>query len=222
MRNSPNKSPQEAGNFTEGQWKACRDILWDQAAEAADIHDGLQLRANGMYERIQGKDFSRLNLHEQGLRANEESEYWAMSRRLSEFSAREENLLAILERIDSGEATVEEVIPFLPPASDEEQERLSKRRQAMRREKEKLGVSTSVIESELFIAGLGLVSVTDPRRIASGRNRQRLVSANGVSTNEASGVFFDVTADTHGGKSRGHGKSGKAYVGKSGRRIRKY
>lgn len=62
---------------------------------------------------------------------------------------------------------------------------------------------------------------TDPRRIASGRNRTKLVSSAGINAMFAESAFYDATADTHGGKSRRPGKNDKYYVAASGRRIRK-
>lgn len=208
--------------FSADEWQLYTNILWDHADEASSVCVGLQSRLEEFYDELHSQGAARLNLHQQELHAEQVEKYWEMQRQLMDMKAREERLLTLLERIDEGTATPNQVLAVLPQSSSQEEQKQSKRKQAIQKEQERLGTDQREINWALFMTGVGMISVTDPRRIASGRNRTRLVSADGVSIYAAEGLFYEATADTHGGKVRNNGKSGSGYIGKSGRKIRKY
>jgi hypothetical protein len=205
-------------------------LLWEKAEQVGELRTSLQAQLDSIYAEIEAKRATQLNLHEQELLVQQEAEYWKLHRQLQEIIGVEEAILQLLERIEEGSATEVEVLAALPvgaKSQTEEEKKESKRRQAIEREKR---FTPELTYHYLGEAGLLYLfsdypslryrhtPETDPRRIASGRNRSRVSSGNGVSESD----FYAATADTHGGKSRRPSKAGGAYVGKNGKRIRKY
>jgi hypothetical protein len=205
-------------------------LLWEKAEQVGELRTTLQKQLEVMYAEIEAKKAAHPNLHELELLAQQESEYWNLYRQLQEMNGVEETILKILERIEEGSATEEEILATLPTyakAPTEEEKKESKRKQAIARQERFTPETTCTYLGEAGLLylfggypsfGYRQTSTTDPRRIASGRNRRRVSSGNGVSETD----FYEATADTHGGKSRRPGKSGGAYVGKNGKKIRKY
>lgn len=224
MKHGNENSPRSLQTFTPGQWQRCQASLWGEAARISADSLAVQKRIDELYAQIQSVSFDSLNLHERDIRVRQEDQYWDLQARKEQLCRDENEILSALEAIETSNARVEEVLSLLPQqdCNNPGSRGLSKRRLAIKREQMKLGETSTLIGDELGIAGSGLIiGATDPRRISSGNNRRRLVSGAGVPMDEAEGMFYDVTADTHGGKTRASGKTGGSYVGKSGRRIRK-
>jgi hypothetical protein len=153
----------------------------------------------------------------------------------------EDHLLEVTQTLQDGTITEQEVFNTLPVTFTEtpQQVTVSKRRRAIAEQQARESrVRARDREQNKFIdpiftkndwALFGDLSPvqpltptgTDPRRIASGRHQTRLNAGPGLSSVEAESAFMQVTADTHGGKTRNYGKNGTKYVGKSGRTIRK-
>lgn len=197
-------------------------MLWDTASRISELKADLQNKLDDMYAGLSSADLASLNLHQQELRAHQEVQYWKLHRQLQELCAGEEALASLLEGLETGTVAKDDLLPFLPTEEPSESKKLSKKRQAMAKA-ERFTTEPLDIFGELALGGIGVVlgPRTDPRRITTGRNAQKLVSASGIPSHEAEYAFLDATADTHGGKVRQKGKTPGAYVGKSGKRIRK-
>lgn len=223
-------SPPVPNEFSDEQWQSSQCYLWDQAFQASEIKDSLQSEANELFSILTARPATPPGMTERAERANNESRFRDIDTQIQQLSEREFQLLSTLERLDAGVATVEEVLRFMPADEPEEQEKLSKKREAMLRQKAGYERSAAQSSCSAFLLGhLGygfedaqeLRAVTDPRRIASGRNAAKLVSANGIDPYFAGEAFIYATADTHGGKVRRPSKNGNRYVSASGKRIRK-
>jgi hypothetical protein len=214
-----------------------QSLLWEKVEEISEIRADLQAQLERMFAEIQAKRASRLNLHEQDLVIEQETEYWKLNEQLLEIVAVEERIFKLLEGLEDGTVAEDKILPFLPEKTSEavKEQQLSKRRRAIAKQqaKEKKFNSAGTYSflgdvgllylfngnSSLGGAGLSVGPSSDPRRISSGRKRGRVVTSSGQGVTELD--FFNATADTHGGKTRSTGKSGTSYIGKHGRRIRK-
>lgn len=143
-----------------------------------------------------------------------------------------------IEKFEAGDIDEEALagqLDSLDPADESEEEpigALSKRKLAIRNANielaRRMGIDVDSWEFRFKFGKNGTRVVnddpelrTDPRRIASGRSASRLIAKGALTSLDAESSFMNATADTHGGKTRRHGKNGKFYTGKSGRRIRK-
>jgi hypothetical protein len=225
-----NAQPDEPIEFTAEQWADSTAYLWDQAFQASELRSAIEPRVDELYEALSRPIISGLSAKERQARAEAEEHYWDTYGQMQALKEREATLFTTLERVESGEATAEEIIALLPQEEPDEQgeEAQSKRRQAIERQ-QKANRSQLELDCSAFLLGIlttgpGSMPIagTDPRRIASGRNRTKLVAGRGINIYEAEGAFIEATADTHGGKSRRPGKNGQYYIGASGRRVRKH
>jgi hypothetical protein len=219
----------ESFSLTPEQSDEYEALLWEKAEQVGELRISIQAQVEVMYAEIEAKRDANPNLHEQELLSKEEGEYWVLYQQLQEIIGVEKVILQLLEQIEEGSASKEEILSSLPsdvetPSDEEIKE--SKRKQAVAREKRFTPETTYTYLGEaglLYLFGgnsfrHSRTQATDPRRIASGRNKKKVTSGNGMSEFD----FYEATADTHGGKTRHIGKLGKAYVGKNGKRIRKY
>lgn len=200
--------------------------LWEEAFRASEISDDAQVHLNGLYEEISA--LRRSSSYMDKTKADElENDYWSNHEKLQDLKELEKYLLEVLAGFEKGELTREELAKLLP--SDQEEATISKRRQAIQRAHVN-NSARSLTAMELFMYGFGYSGYndtqapagTDPRRVATGRNLARLVAkGTGISALDAPSRFFEVTADTHGGKSRRPSKGATHYVSTSGKRIRK-
>ena len=204
--------------LTESQQAVYTDMLWERIGQIDEARATTASVLENLYTAVQSGRRRQLNLKAQHELEAQEEEYWYLHAQHLQVVQEEEAITGLLERIEEGAASLEEVLAFVPEAGETEEVEptLSKKKQAIAREQERFG-STQVLD--INIVG-GVVAASDPRRISSGRNRKRVVASD-LSSYDAQDVFYSVTADTHGGKSRKPGKAPKAYVGKSGKRIRK-
>jgi hypothetical protein len=126
----------------------------------------------------------------------------------------------MLTRIEDGTATVAEVAALLRPDEESEDPEPKERPRSQPKTPQVPGSGYSDFLSmgQAAIVRGGALT-TDPRVVASGRNRRRLSTP--TTASDAEEAFFHVTADTHGGKTRKRGKDGKQFVSKGGKRIRK-
>lgn len=216
--------------------------LWSFAEDLSSLCDGMQVENNVLYEELRHAPKNCLGFTERARQEKNEYRYWAISQALADLRVLEEKVLNGAASLENGDMTAEEAMRLLPFETDiearDEPPRLSKRRQAMHDQQErarKLQEGGNEFIDPWYSRGSTLGEyltgevtrldgdrlTTDPRRLATGRNRTRLNASGAVDSMSAEAAFFEVTADTHGGKSRSPGKNGKYYVGKGGRRIRK-
>jgi hypothetical protein len=225
-----NFEPIDQSIITPEQSEEFSSLLWEKLEEIGDIRTALSLQLEEMYAEVEAKQASRPNLHDQKLIAELETEYWKLYGQLQEILKVEEVIFVQLEKLENGTITSEEISTYLPAEESSAEMKLSKRRQAIAKQKAKEEKFKSG-QTYSFLGEVGLLYLfsghptgpsptTDPRRISSGNNRRRVTSSSGQGVSAID--FYGATADTHGGKTRSFGKSGKDYVGKSGRRIRKY
>jgi hypothetical protein len=220
------ESPQ-IPEFSAADWQACSEMLWDQAYQTAEENESLKAQSEKAFGEVSILRESR-NLFDQEKASNKESTYWELVGRLNNSKEHETKLLETLERIEEGTATEEEVLPLLPAEEDQPEEKLSKRKQAILREQDRLqrlGVLPRIEYLGVFDSEIGqdknVLAPTDVRRVASGHNRKRLAPSDRVYASDAEGRFIEATQDTHGGKARRPGKNPRYFVKSDGRKIRK-
>lgn len=195
--------------------KQYKDLLWQRADDLSEIREPLVEHQMQLYEEVEEMQTQNLNLYEQDLLAKKERAYWRVIGKLQDIANKEDQIEETLQGLEEGTISEERLMEIVPSPEDEE-EQLSKRKQKILEERErlvKLGHDPSEIEWDLY-AEFG----SDPTRLATGRNRRRIKGSFHPAT--AAGEFFFQTTDTHGGKVK-HGKMGNFYTTRSGKRIRK-
>lgn len=232
-------NPSHETNVTEialpqNEWDvlSCEDIFWRHIANAEGMSNELQAQCDELFVELQAMPNRTSDAH-----FAKETFYWALSAKQKYFQDKATQWVDALQDISDGKLTEDKAFELLPqPLADEPVERLSKRDQAIIEQRKKMilaqGIKPATPEFDAlmrygraYVAG-GWVELplpdeltTDPRRIASGRHATKI--AGRFDSEVAQEEFVYRTADTHGGKSRNHGKNHKKYIGKSGRSIRK-
>ena len=194
--------------FSDEQWRACQDAIWHDLEVTNEYGNQLQARVDTECdETLHKRPYHMLTDSQKA----EIDSYWETMRQLSASRDRENALLGLLEGIEEGTAVPADVMPFLPQAEEDQTPAST--------------YHSAEVEESWFGVMDVVIPATDPTRISSGRNRKMLKTVGGmaISTHEAEGLFYEQTADTHGGKVRRPGKNGKYYKkSASGKRIRKY
>ncbi len=145
-----------------------------------------------------------------------ETDYWRVTDKVQSLEEKIKEITDTLDKFETGDAN-ENDLKALLPQEEIEPEKISKRKQAIAREEERLqrlGIDLREIAFERHIANFG----ADGYRFTTGKHQKR-VSGN-MDTYSAEGVFYNRTIDTHGGKAD-YGKRGNFYTSSSGKRIRK-
>jgi len=195
--------------------KELEQRLWAKAEELSEIRRGLAERMKELYAKINGGDVGGIGLQAEQLRANLENEYWRLDAKVNDIKELEAKIEVMLEGLDLGEANSEEIGNFLAePEHEQEGEKLSRYKQRILEEKQRLGIDPREIRADMYDE-FG----SEKMHLTTGRNAGHRVKGTFNST-DAEKEFFSRTADTHGGKVE-HGKKGDTYISKSGKRIRK-
>jgi|GEM_PF-3152644 len=145
-----------------------------------------------------------------------EENYWRVAEKVQDLEERINGMVDAIDRFENGEIPEEDLEEFLPQ-EEAEPEKISKRKQAIAREEErlkKLGIDPREVEFDIHVMGFG----ADPYRFSTGKHQKRV--GGNMDLGGATVAFFDSTVDTHGGKVS-YGKRGNFYKSKSGKRIRK-
>lgn len=193
-------------------------LLWQRIDELTDLRTPLESHLGGLYDEIEKMRTRRLNLAEEEVMVQKETEYWRIQGQIQQLSSDEERVLQLLADLEAGTIDPQVLQEFLPPPA-EEKENLSKRKRRILEEKKRLGLDIS--EANWYAHYLDVLprEIAAPTtRLTTGRNRKGIKGQ--FDSYTAVGEFFDQTADTHGGKVP-HGKNGKTYTTREGKRIRK-
>ena len=194
------REPQLSVALSPADWEGCQIALWELAFTAEEELGELEKQVDAAYE-----------LHGQKKSIENENNYWDLFKRLNELKNQEADLLRVIEKVEEGTATEEDVLPFFPqdPAEDDEP-LLSKKKRAMLVEAERRG-DQSDLQLRLASLGIDTLMVTgngsETTRLTTGR-RQTKVRMN-LTAFAAENEFSYRTADTHGGKMRGTSNKGK-------------
>ncbi len=186
-------------------------LIWVKAEELGDLEKEIQAHLESLEEKISARPFRSLNLHKREERAEDEKVYWQLQAELRKLQEDENRLQQYLEDLERGVVDDELIKGFLSQVRESQDEtRISKRKKRILEERERSGVDPRNVDSEL---GLG----ANPSSLSTGRHLKRVKTGG---HDDPVGAFYYYTTDTHGGKV-GHGKDGRTYVSKSGKRIRK-
>jgi hypothetical protein len=214
---------------------SCEELFWSHIGAGEQQINDLKRKANALYDSLQAMPNQRSEEHFAG-----EAQYWALNKKAGIIEDQVTTWFDTLQKVCDAEISEAEALRTLPePVDESEPAGLSKRKKAEQEQRQKViramgyrpgsqiyeqllhrDVAYSEETGRVVFGPLAELT-TDPRRIASGRDAAKLVATEPLDTVEAPQEFFDRTADTHGGKSRKHGKNGRHFVGKSGRRVRK-
>lgn len=197
--------------------------LLEYACALDSVMDDMRAQSNALYEWLQAHPVQGASCVVDSERNQRESIYWATQKRLERTVLHQDEVVLTIEQLEAGVIDEDAALSVMvqePVADGAKKE--SKRRAAIRKQHEKDSALDGADRTYLSIALGGLSSLaSDARRITTGRDRTRLVATTALHAASAPGLFFEVTADTHGGKSRHNGKNGKYYTAQSGKRIRK-
>jgi len=207
----PRKSEKEEPRSKE-YWE---DLLWKKAEELGRAKEGLEINKSVLYEEAQNMKLRRLNLHEQDIVALKEKEYWDTEESIIEIKLQEKEIEIELENIQERKINEEKLKQILGELSEAQKEKISKRKSAIAREKERLGIDPRQNDDPGFIPGKQLGR--EVQRITSGHN---LKGIKYVDTQNAESAFIEATSGTHGGKMH-ISKFGNSYIGPNGKKIRK-
>lgn len=200
--------------ITPEQAEKYEEIIWERAGEFSLLRNALQKRIEEMDILFEQKPSNTLNLYEIELRQGEEKEYWEIKGKIDEIKREEDKLENLLLSLSDGTATLEDV-ESLVPEEDSEQRKISKRKAAILREKQRMGVDPINIIGDMY-AEFG----KETMHLTTGRHARKIKNLGTMDPLSAAHEFYYRTTDTHGGKVS-HGKKSPSYVGASGRRIRK-
>ncbi len=187
-------------------------LLWRKAEDLSEDRRVLQEKINEFDAIFYAKPLSILNLHEERERQKEEQKYWEIKDEILGIIETENIIQKMLSDLEEDLIDIEELNRFLPK-KDGEDNKLSKRKQQIRKEKERIGEDLRNI-----LGDLNEGHTLNATRLTTGKHATGITGSFDPLT--AEGAFFDATADTHGGKVRKHGKNG-FYKNSSGRVVRK-
>jgi hypothetical protein len=204
------------------------ELLWAYTYALSDRHTEQQTWLDERYSALSEQDISKLNLYQSYLRGQEELEYTHGCIALQKTISDEKAALDLLEKVEEGEATNSDVEAFIPVDFIEEQRKARIAKEEARKKEPSISFTRSYDYvfsgyDYLYAGPLYSGSQREGGRLTTGRNRTELNGSQlRLNGRQAIDAFFMATADTHGGKVRKHGKDGRTYGTKSGKRLRKY
>lgn len=202
--------------ISEKQKADFEKLLWKKAEELSEIRQALQVRLNELEQIFEKNPIESLNLHQVGIRRNQEGEYWRIKEKINDIKEQESQIEQALSDLDKGTADMSQIEKLTALPKQENSEALSKRKQRILEDKQRMGIDPREIMADMY-GEFG----SEKMHLTTGRNVKMVKNLGQVTPEGAANEFFHATTDTHGGKTK-HGKKGDVYVSKSGKRIRKF
>ena len=188
-------------------------LLWQKAEELSELRTQLKEHQQDVFQKTSEMKSRPLNLHEQDVLNEKETEFWRIEGKLQEIAKLENQVQQALQQLEEGTIS-ESILQSITPPTPKKTEQLSKRKARILEEQQGIGLDPREIAYDMY-AEFGRQPTT---HLTTGRH-QKHIKGN-MDSLTAGGEFFHYTADTHGGKVD-HGKKGGYFTNASGKRVRK-
>lgn len=199
--------------------KTITELLWDRAIHLSDDTQApLVSYQNELYKKVMAMRSDRGI--SKSILEDAETAYWRVTEKIQNLNDEVDKITKALNDFEAGAISEDRLRELLPQEEKvEESEKLSKRKQAIKKERERLehmGIDPREVEYEYEMHTINFGA--DSYRFTTGRHQKRIHG--NIDPFSATGEFFYRTTDTHGGKVSS-GKRAGLYVTANGKRIRK-
>lgn len=199
-----------------------KEGLWRLAEILSISRKDIEPKITALESQLAG-DFSKLNLYERQIRQEKENKYWQIKKEIEKMMDTEKRIENVLLEVDDGQNPQEEIDSLLDLLALLEKNNkkpgggISKRKQKIAEERATTGQDPRNTAREM---NAKFEFSPEGNRRTTGQHASGVKNLGNVDPMTAAAIFYQKTADTHGGKVP-QGKKGVVRVSESGKIIRK-